>query len=119
MDLLASRVGGLAIVGQDQIVDLSALEMHRAAQAFRGNLKAVLPGHDGLTRRPGGLYLTGGGSQVLHLKDSLSERLDTQTEILNPFRKITHGREASPEALNQMMPTASVAVGLALRKTGE
>ncbi len=65
------------------------------------------------------LYLTGGGSQVVHLKESLAERLDTQTEILNPFRKITHGREASPEALNQMMPTASVAVGLALRKTGE
>lgn len=65
------------------------------------------------------IYLTGGGSQVVNLKESLAERLDTQTEMLNPFRTITHGRDVSPELLNQMMPTASVAVGLALRKTGE
>ncbi len=66
------------------------------------------------------LYLSGGTSQMVHLKESLGERLDSQVELLNPFRKITSaGREASPELVNEMMPVASVAVGLALRKAGD
>ena len=66
------------------------------------------------------LFLTGGTAQVVHLKESLSERLTTQVELFNPFRKIPPaGREASPELINEMMPTASVAVGLALRKAGD
>jgi type IV pilus assembly protein PilM len=66
------------------------------------------------------LYLTGGTAQVVHMKESLGERLNTQVELLNPFRKIPPaGREASPELINEMMPTASVAVGLALRKLGD
>ncbi|MBZ5637907.1 MAG: pilus assembly protein PilM [Acidobacteriia bacterium] len=66
------------------------------------------------------LYLTGGASQVVHLKESLGDRLHTQVEILNPFRKIPPaGREAAPEMINEMMPTASVSVGLALRRMGD
>jgi type IV pilus assembly protein PilM len=66
------------------------------------------------------LFLTGGTAQVVHLKESLSERLTTQVELFNPFRKIPPaGRDASPELINEMMPTASVAVGLALRKAGD
>ncbi len=66
------------------------------------------------------LYLCGGTSQVAHLKESLGQRLDAEVELLNPFRKITpSGRDANPELINQMMPTASVAVGLALRKVGD
>lgn len=66
------------------------------------------------------LYLTGGTSQVIHLREALAERLGTQVELLNPFRKIAPaGRDAQPELVNEMMPTASVAVGLALRKLGD
>ena len=66
------------------------------------------------------LYLTGGSAQVIHLKDALGQRLHTQVEILNPFRRIQpSGREVSPDVLNDMTPTASVAVGLALRKMGD
>ncbi len=40
--------------------------------------------------------------------------------MLNPFRKVTPaGRDATPELINEMMPTASVAVGLGLRKVGD
>jgi hypothetical protein len=39
---------------------------------------------------------------------------------LNPFRRIQpSGREVAPDVLNDMTPTASVAVGLALRKVGD
>ncbi|MCP3980425.1 MAG: type IV pilus assembly protein PilM [bacterium] len=66
------------------------------------------------------LYLTGGTVQVVHMKESLGERLNTQVELLNPFRKIPPGsKDASPELINEMMPTATVAVGLALRKMGD
>ena len=41
-------------------------------------------------------------------------------EFLNPFRKVPPaGREVTPELLNEMTPTASVAVGLALRRMGD
>ncbi len=66
------------------------------------------------------LYLTGGAAQVIHLKETLGQRLATQVELLNPFRRIAPtGREASMELVNEMAPTASVAVGLALRKVGD
>jgi type IV pilus assembly protein PilM len=66
------------------------------------------------------LYLCGGTAQVAHMKEALGNRLDAQVELLNPFRKITpSGRDATPELINEMMPTASVAVGLALRRAGD
>ena len=66
------------------------------------------------------LYLTGGSAQVIHLKEALGERLHTQVELLNPFRRIQPtGRDVPQDVLNDMMPTASVAVGLALRKVGD
>ena len=65
-------------------------------------------------------YLCGGASQVQHMKEALSERLDAEVEMLNPFRKVAPaGREATPELINEMMPTASVAVGLGLRRMGD
>jgi type IV pilus assembly protein PilM len=66
------------------------------------------------------LFLTGGTAQVAQLKEALEARLNCQVELLNPFRRVTpSGRDASPELINELMPTASVAVGLALRKLGE
>ena len=66
------------------------------------------------------LYLTGGAAQVVHLKESLAQRLSTQAELLNPFRKIPPaGREPGPELVNEMTLSASVAVGLALRRVGD
>jgi type IV pilus assembly protein PilM len=66
------------------------------------------------------LCLAGGASQVVHLKESLGQRLGCQVELLNPFRKITPaGRDVTPEVVNEMMPTAAVAVGLALRRVGD
>jgi type IV pilus assembly protein PilM len=65
-------------------------------------------------------YLCGGASQVQHMKEALSERLDAEVEMLNPFRKVAPaGREATPELISEMMPTASVAVGLGLRRMGD
>ena len=65
-------------------------------------------------------HVHGGAGQIVHLKESLGERLRTQVEHLNPFRKITPaGRDASPDLITEMMPSAAVAVGLALRRAGD
>lgn len=78
--------------------------------------KQISPSDDGLSR----LYLTGGSAQSVHLKEHLAGRLKTQVEIFNPFRKIEpSGRDVALDVLHEMTPTASVAVGLALRKLGE
>lgn len=78
--------------------------------------KQISPTDDPLDR----LYLTGGTASVVHLKESLAERLGTQVEVFNPFRKMPpSGRDATAELVNEMIPTASVAVGLALRKPGD
>jgi type IV pilus assembly protein PilM len=78
--------------------------------------KQISPSDETLDR----LVLTGGSAQVVHLKESLEERLGATVEMLNPFRKIPPaGRDASPDLINEMMPMASVAVGLALRKPGD
>ena len=56
----------------------------------------------------------------MQITEALGERLDSQVELLNPFRKITSaGRDAGEELLTEMTATASVAVGLALRKVGD
>ncbi|ANM28544.1 hypothetical protein ABI59_01290 [Acidobacteria bacterium Mor1] len=66
------------------------------------------------------IYLTGGSAQTVNLMESLGQRLNTQVEVLNPFRKIGgSGRDAGEELVGEMAPTASVAVGLALRKQGD
>ena len=78
--------------------------------------KQISATDDGLER----LYLAGGTAQIMKLKEALGERLDCQVELLNPFRNIPpSGRDAPPELINEMLPTASVAVGLALRKAGD
>ena len=78
--------------------------------------KQISPTDEPLDR----MYLTGGTASVVHLKESLAERLGTQVEVFNPFRKMPpSGRDASPDLVNEMIPTASVAVGLALRKPGD
>jgi Tfp pilus assembly PilM family ATPase len=71
-------------------------------------------------------FVPGGATDTLarqisnDLKEALGERLHTQVELMNPFRRIQPaGRDVPADVLNEMTPTASVAVGLALRKMGD
>jgi type IV pilus assembly protein PilM len=78
--------------------------------------KQISPADQALDR----LCVTGGTAQMTHLKEALGERLGASVELLNPFRKIAPaGRDVTAELIDQMVPTASVAVGLALRKPGD
>jgi type IV pilus assembly protein PilM len=66
------------------------------------------------------LLLSGGASRVDRFAESLQERLGAPVEAFDPFKKI--GFDAAKLGLpdkDSVMPTAAVAVGLALRRTGE
>ena len=66
------------------------------------------------------IYLSGGASRVDGFAAALEERFGSPVEPFNPFIKMSFDADklgvADPESL---VPTAAVAVGLALRKSGD
>ena len=66
------------------------------------------------------MVLSGGASQTPNLNTYLSQRFETQVEMLDPFRQIAvNDRQFPAERLEPVGAAASVAVGLALRKAGD
>jgi type IV pilus assembly protein PilM len=66
------------------------------------------------------IVVSGGASRVDGFTQSLQERFNTSVEVFDPFKKITFEPQklgiADAEGL---IPTAAVAVGLALRRAGD
>jgi type IV pilus assembly protein PilM len=66
------------------------------------------------------IYLSGGASRVDGFAQALEERFGAPVENFDPFKKIAFEPAKlgiqNPDAL---VPTAAVAVGLALRKAGD
>jgi type IV pilus assembly protein PilM len=69
-------------------------------------------------RNIGSIILTGGGSVLKGLLPLAQERLETDVELGNPFRK-TEAPAFLEDVLREVGPEFSVAVGLALRKLQE
>jgi type IV pilus assembly protein PilM len=66
------------------------------------------------------IFLSGGTAKIQGLKDLLAERFEAGVEILNPFNSVTYNpRDFDPEFINEMGPSAAIAVGLAARKVGD
>ena len=64
--------------------------------------------------------LSGGASRVAGFAEALQERFGTAVESFDPFRKIAFESEKFGIAdLETAIPTAAVAVGLALRQVGD
>lgn len=87
------------------------LEIERSVDYFRstygsGDIKQVL--------------LSGGGAKIPGIAAQLTQRLNIDTEIINPFRKIDYNRKVLDAAtIENIGPIAAVGVGLALRKIGD
>jgi type IV pilus assembly protein PilM len=65
-------------------------------------------------------FLAGGTSKVQGLRDLLSERFEAGVEMLNPFNSVTYNpRDFDPDFINDVAPSAAIAVGLAARKVGD
>lgn len=66
------------------------------------------------------IFLTGGASLMIGLKESLANLSQIPVEIFNPFHIIQVEKDViSSEYISQIAPLAAVAVGLGLRKVGD
>jgi type IV pilus assembly protein PilM len=66
------------------------------------------------------IMLSGGASRVEGFAEALQERFGTHVEMFDPFRKVTlDAKKYSAEQRETIVPTAAVAVGLALRRAGD
>jgi type IV pilus assembly protein PilM len=66
------------------------------------------------------IFLSGGTSKVQGLRDLLADRFEAGVEIMNPFNNITYNpRDFDPDFINEIGPSAAIAVGLAVRKVGD
>ncbi len=66
------------------------------------------------------VMLSGGSCRVTGFQKQLQNKLNAEVEELNPFRNVhVDSGKFSPEFINQLSPSACVAVGLALRKLGD
>ena len=66
------------------------------------------------------VLLSGGGAMIPGVTADLGRRLGIETEIINPFNKITCNKNVlGGKTAEQIGPIAAVGVGLALRKIGD
>jgi type IV pilus assembly protein PilM len=66
------------------------------------------------------IFVSGGTSKVYGLPELLQERLETPVEILNPFNAVTYNpKDFDPEFIEEIGPSAAIAVGLAARQVGD
>ena len=66
------------------------------------------------------ILVSGGASRVDRFRSMLEERFDTPVEAFDPFRTIDFDPAAlGVENRDEVVPTAAVAVGLALRRAGD
>ena len=66
------------------------------------------------------ILLSGGGAAIPGITQDLMQRLQIETEIVNPFRKIAFDKKVlESDRISEIQPIAAVAVGLALRKVGD
>jgi Tfp pilus assembly PilM family ATPase len=65
------------------------------------------------------MVLAGGASKVPNLTESLAGRFGVPVEPLNPFQRVTAAKGISPETLDEVSASVSIAVGLACRRVGD
>ncbi|MBM4270843.1 MAG: type IV pilus assembly protein PilM [Deltaproteobacteria bacterium] len=66
------------------------------------------------------VLLCGGSAKIPGIVNDLSQRLNLDVEIANPFKKIGYNPQAiDPSTIERIAPIAAVGVGLALRKVGD
>jgi type IV pilus assembly protein PilM len=86
-------------------------EIERSVDYFRSTFGAETIKH---------ILLSGGGALIPGVTANLAERLAIETEIIDPFQKITcDAKILKKESAELIGPIAAVSVGLALRKVGD
>lgn len=96
---------------RDSILDFAepiCSEIERSIDYFRSTFGGEFIKH---------VFLSGGSAMIHGLPTILSQRLNIETEIINPLLKIGFNkRNIDPKTLDSIKPIAAVAMGLGLRK---
>lgn len=85
-------------------------EIYRSLEVFRSNV---------YNEEVNKIILSGGAALIKNFSSLLSQRIDMQVEVADPFRKISIPDKINPSYIKEMSPIAAVAVGLALRQAGD
>ncbi len=63
------------------------------------------------------VFLSGGSARISGLPETLSQRLNIETEIINPFLNVSYNKKnIDINTLENIRPIAAVAIGLGLRR---
>ena len=66
------------------------------------------------------IFLSGGTAKIQGLRDLLADRFEAGVELLNPFNNVTYNpKDFDPDFINDIGPSAAIAVGLAVRRVGD
>ncbi|MDR3579684.1 MAG: type IV pilus assembly protein PilM [Oryzomonas sp.] len=66
------------------------------------------------------IFVSGGGSKVYNLNETVGEKLGLPVETINPFAKLRYNeKDFDPEYLQEIGPLMAVSVGLAIRRVGD
>ena len=66
------------------------------------------------------ILISGGCAKIQGLTTTLSQRLNIETETVNPFKNISYNKKNfDPTYIEDISPIAAVGVGLALRRTND
>jgi type IV pilus assembly protein PilM len=99
---------------KDSILELAqpiCLEIERSIDYFRSTFGGDYIKH---------VYLSGGSSRIVGLKSHLSQRLNIETELINPLLKIGYNKtNIDAGKLDSIKTIGAVAIGLGLRKIGD
>jgi len=66
------------------------------------------------------MLISGGCAKIPGLAGALSQRLNIETELINPFKNLSYNKKVfDPTYIEDIGPIAAVGVGLALRRIGD
>ena len=89
-----------------------AVEIQRSFDFFR----ATTSDQEGIHQ----ILLSGGTAKIHGLRDLLADRFSTSVELLNPFLNVRYNeKDFNPDYLEDIGPSAAIAVGLAVRRVGD
>jgi type IV pilus assembly protein PilM len=125
-DLNLSFEQAEALKRGEQVEDTSAESLTPILQAVSENISTEIQRTFDFFRatsqedRVDQIYLSGGAAKVHGLRDLLADRLDAPVELLNPFLNVRYNeKDFDPAFLDDIGPSAAIAVGLAVRRVGD
>jgi type IV pilus assembly protein PilM len=124
LSLTLERADALKMRGRDEDIPAEVLDsvLHGVSGALGAELNRTFEFFKATCSedRVDGVFLSGGASRTQGLRELLEERLEASVEWLNPFNNVVcNPRDFDADLLDEIAPSAAIAVGLAARRVGD